>query len=663
MFHKIIVLSVLLLSFIFVNFQAAYAQQPSSGTAQGSSILRHYPVASACEVLASTNIGITAAKAFDASVASNRYWIVTGSHSGNHVGNIVLSDDHRTAIFQPFIPFDNCDTISVNLNSFCEDGTPLQCSFSFITSIGVFQSSNVALLSTIALPNGTPDFVPPPDSLPIPPDTLPILPDTLPIPPDTLPILPDSLPIPPDTLPIPPDSLPIPPLPPDSLPSPQLLPTIPPNPSGITTVVDNYPTPGRIFLSIVPGPAELAGLMITDEHTNPLLYMPAFASSDFILQPNGEMTYFGTNSLYYGIDSLGNIIHRYGATDGITTDGHELIVEKNGTYTLLGISLTSKNMSAFGGVDSATIQGGVIQTFDSSGHLIFEWRGVDHYNVQDDINPGDIKSSTIDFEHANSIDIDSEGNYLLSNRNLSEITKINGTTGDMMWRFGGNHNQFKLVGDTLGISCQHYVRWLKNGDILLFDNGVYHPVPESRAVEYFLDTNTMTATRKWQYRHTPPLFAEVMGSAERLDNGNTFIGWGSEETVAATEVDSNGSVVYEMSLPGTISYRAIKYPDSTPTIIATGLSGVATAHPTSFSFLVVPNSSEYEIQIETTNTMDASLALYDVTGRIVEHLFDGNIQAGAQNLPLPTASLASGVYFCFLHSSEGEWLRPVLVTH
>ncbi len=402
--------------------------------------------------------------------------------------------------------------------------------------------------------------------------------------------------------------------------------------------------------------------MMTDEHSNALFSSPILQASDFVLQPNGVMTYFGPNYLYYAIDSLGNILHTYGSTNGIRTDGHEFILKNDGSYIVLGSTVSSKNMSSYGGHDSATIEGGAIQTFDSSGNLIFEWRGIDHYNVQDDITPGDLKVTPIDFEHANSIDIDSEGNYLLSNRNLSEITKIDGATGKIIWRFGGKNNQFKLAGDALGISCQHYARWLKNGDILLFDNGVYHPVQESRAVEYDLDTNAMTATLKWQYRHTPALFAEVMGNAERLDNGNTFIGWGSEITVAATEVDPKGNVVYEMSLPGTFSYRALKYtPAAAPVSAPLGISMLQ--QPSGLSLSIKAAANGFEASVETSSVTDATLLIYDAKGRAIQHLFDGNIAAGARTFALPTAPLTSGVYYCHLYTSGGELTRPFLVTH
>jgi hypothetical protein len=171
----------------------------------------------------------------------------------------------------------------------------------------------------------------------------------------------------------------------------------------------------------------------------------------------------------------------------------------------------------------------------------------------------------------------------------------------------------------------------------------------------------MTATLKWQYRHNPPVFSQVMGDAERLDNGNTFIGWGFDSTVSATEVDSNGNVVYEMILPqNTYSYRAIKYPTFAP---ASASVLAAPPQASGLSFSVSPTAIGYDLIAATGSSTNALITLCDVTGRVVQNVYDGNISPDAQHIPLPTASLASGVYFCVLHSSEGEVMRPVLVTH
>jgi hypothetical protein len=53
-----------------------------------------------------------------------------------------------------------------------------------------------------------------------------------------------------------------------------------------------------------------------------------------------------------------------------------------------------------------------------------------------------------------------------------------------------------------------------------------------------------------------------MGFAQRLDNSNTLICWGSnDDNVTATEVNQNGVVVWEMTFPENIySYRAFRFP-------------------------------------------------------------------------------------------------------
>ncbi len=559
-------------------------------------ILRHYPMASAREVPATTQIGITASSAFDPSVTSPRYWSVTGSISGEHIGQIHLSDDTCTAIFVPNVPFANSECVNVELSIMGgQHGGIVECEFSFTTA-----------LQTIA----------------------PVI--------STAPPFADNMIFSKGR---------------ERDSRMQVL-----DKSGSTSV-DNDPMPGKIFLSKF-GPGDSPSLMITDEHSNVLLSLP-ISGSDFVRQPNGQMTYFNGQGQYIAVDSIGTPLHTYSCTNGVFTDGHEFRIQKNGHHYLLGLSQSTEDLTEVGGVGDAQIQGGVIQAFDSSGNLIFEWRGIDHYRVEDDVEPGDLTQSSIDFQHANSIDVDSNGNYLISNRNLSEITKIDGGTGNIIWRFGGKQNQFTLAGDTLGISAQHFARWQKNGDILLFDNGVYHSTPESRAVEYYLDTTTMTATMKWEYRHDPPLFSDVMGNAERLRNGNTFIGWGSNVTVSATEVDSNGNVVYEMTLPGgDNSYRAIKY--SAPT----APSDVRNSSPLQpLSFTLEPIPSGFDASITAPSPMNGSLVIYDVAGRSVENIFEGQLIGGARHIVFSTSTLANGSYFCVLHTSNGAITKPFVVAH
>lgn len=60
--------------------------------------------------------------------------------------------------------------------------------------------------------------------------------------------------------------------------------------------------------------------------------------------------------------------------------------------------------------------------------------------------------------HANSVDKDSEGNYLLSLRHTDALYYIDGESGDIIWRLGGVKSDFEF-GEDVEFSRQHHVRW------------------------------------------------------------------------------------------------------------------------------------------------------------------------------------------------------------
>jgi hypothetical protein len=116
------------------------------------------------------------------------------------------------------------------------------------------------------------------------------------------------------------------------------------------------------------------------------------------------------------------------------------------------------------------------------------------------------------------------------------------------------------INDSTGFSWQHDARRQSNGNLTLFDNGNFHDPQVSRAVEYELDTNAMTATKVWEYRSTPDIYGGFMGNAQRLPNGNTLIGWGGTNPTMH-EVRQDGTIALELTLPpGVFSYRALRFP-------------------------------------------------------------------------------------------------------
>src|SRR5689334_4451557 len=302
---------------------------------------------------------------------------------------------------------------------------------------------------------------------------------------------------------------------------------------------------------------------------------PGEAAVDADRQANGDYTLFvgqstgwqPTPGRFIEVNAAGDSVTAYSATAPYT-DPHELLLEYDGQthahVDIFGYDFRQVDLSALGGTSNQTVAGHVILRQSPTGKIEFAWNAWDHFTIADWIfvQPGLAQMQTIDFDHPNSLIRDSDGNYIVSFASLGEITKIDGRTGQMMWRLGGRHNQFAIIGDPLnGFGIQHHAHVLPNGDLLFIDNGARHTPPESRAVEYHLDLSARTATMVWQYRHSPPLFSPFAGSAQRLENGNTLVAFGAAAQVA--EVTPQGSVVWEAQMQNggvkvPFFYRAIR---------------------------------------------------------------------------------------------------------
>ena len=289
---------------------------------------------------------------------------------------------------------------------------------------------------------------------------------------------------------------------------------------------------------------------------------------DFKVQPDGRLTmlirdgYGGSGEGHIALDSTYTVVDTMRAGGGYLTDEHELTVLPNGHYFLIGRRDTRVDMSQFvaGGRTNAIVSETTIQEFTPEGEMIFLWRSWDHYDIRD-LQIDDLRGAYIRFPHMNSISIDEDGHILVSCRHLSEVTKINRQTGEIIWRLGGAHNQFTWVNDPFGgFSAQHDFRALGNNRYTVFDNGNGHQPPETRAVEYEIDPQKMTATVVWQYRHDPKRYTYWMGNAQRLPNGNTQINYADGSLPKIVEVRPDGSKALEMDFEFPAHcYRSFKF--------------------------------------------------------------------------------------------------------
>lgn len=289
---------------------------------------------------------------------------------------------------------------------------------------------------------------------------------------------------------------------------------------------------------------------------------------------NNKLFFFSTSaSSWFILDENLNIIDSVAATPPYKIDFHDFSILSNGNYLLLSIEERTVDMSlrVQDGKPNATVYNYIIQEITPSKQVVFQWSAMDHFDILDATEDVDLTQSTVDPFHINGMMIDSDGYLLIASRHMDEITKVNRTNGNIVWRLGGSksrNNQFTFTNDTrdglTGFSHPHDVSRLANGNFLMFDNGNLRANPFSRAVEYSVNEATRTVTKVWEYEHTPSLFAPMMGNAQRLPNGNTIIGWGTVEgmfnnTLLVTEVTPAKEVVFEMTNDTEGKYSTARY--------------------------------------------------------------------------------------------------------
>lgn len=306
---------------------------------------------------------------------------------------------------------------------------------------------------------------------------------------------------------------------------------------------------------------------------------------DFKINANGYLTYFITKrEMWLIMDSNYSIIDSVQCKNGYeeSTNEHDMMIYPDGHVFLIAYDNETTDMTAFGGQSNATVQYCVLQELDSSRDVIFEWRSQDpgHYLFTDANQFTSLANSTVDYVHCNSIIRDNDGNIIISCRNMDEVTKINAQTGAIIWRLGGEKNQFTFINDNnvKHFASQHDAQRIENGNLTLFNNANHMSPQRSSAKEYALNEINKTATLVWYYEHPDvngiKVYGSATGNAQRLPNGNTMIDWGlipwGTGVPNQTEVDSLGNIRWEMTWDsvGQKSYRVHKYqwdPCSRPT--------------------------------------------------------------------------------------------------
>ncbi|MEM7104142.1 MAG: arylsulfotransferase family protein [Bacteroidota bacterium] len=378
-------------------------------------------------------------------------------------------------------------------------------------------------------------------------------------------------------------------------------------------------------------------------------------------QVSGPPKFLVMDSAYQFVDTLQ-------MQNGLTTDTHELILKSNGSFYGISYDQEIIDMSQLvpGGNPQANVTGVVIQEVDPNNNVLFEWRSWDHFDIMDAVHNGtdsiNFTAQNVSYVHCNSIEIDPNGDLIISNRNMNEVTKISRTTGDIIWRMGGKNNQFTFIDDfPYGFTAQHDARLRPNGNLTLFDNGYFHQAPETRVVEYELDEVNLTATLVREIVSPIGVPSIRTGNAQSLPNGNLFIGWGRPDasgTFIAAEYDQNDNIVFQLTtLQGGgfgYSYRAFKYPWR-PEVV-TSLSNIV--ETIDFSIFPNPTSGNIKINFGERTPENTVLMVSDVTGRLIQ---SQHIPSGIDQLQLGM-DVKQGVYLLSIDANGQIGTKKLIIS-
>jgi len=337
---------------------------------------------------------------------------------------------------------------------------------------------------------------------------------------------------------------------------------IPANIPQIEIVTNTNPSEDYLFLGLTEG--DYGHLMIIDNDAVPVFYKRVDGIIfNFLWQENGELTYNIYPDSSYGLDSSGNLVNRFYVPDSLSFDFHELTVIADGSYYVLSDENVVVDLSGIvpGGSTHANLISQNIHHMDVNDNEIWKWRSFDHYDILDADSAVNLTQGTIDWTHCNSIKVDYDGNLLLSTRNFNEITKINRQTGDIIWRFGGERNQFQFINDDRRFARQHDAKRNAAGNLIMFDNGVRLVPQYSSLVEYELDEDSLTATLIRRFTRDESVWSRIRGGVQGLSNGNHLICWGERPNPGVTEINPDNEIVYEINFPGGgHRYRSFRFP-------------------------------------------------------------------------------------------------------
>ncbi|MBI2021345.1 aryl-sulfate sulfotransferase [Candidatus Daviesbacteria bacterium] len=213
-----------------------------------------------------------------------------------------------------------------------------------------------------------------------------------------------------------------------------------------------------------------------------------------------------------------------------------------------------------GGVSNTEFKGDIysdaILELNRQNQVVWEWHADEYLDPDlDKLGPLDTRDQ---WTHANSVEylekdpISGQQAYLISLREIDTVMIIGKKDKQIIWR--SPKGMF---------SHQHDPSLLKNGNILVFDNGLYsEPNPKPRLFSRVVEVDPKTNQIVWQFdggtgNQKVLFFSAVAGGAQKLPSGNILI---TESTKGRLlEITPDKKLVWDFINPYTaISYGSVE---------------------------------------------------------------------------------------------------------
>lgn len=230
--------------------------------------------------------------------------------------------------------------------------------------------------------------------------------------------------------------------------------------------------------------------------------------------------------------------------------------------------------------------GGFTEIDLSKGEVVRDWDSFDQIALSETVqysaaSPPDAPPNGWDYVHANSVDKNADGDYIMSFRFTNTVYMIDGETNQIKWRLRGEKERSDFDQDFV-FSKQHDAKFLES-------NGTHHVISimNNASDEYSndeelssiliieLDTGVtpMTARLLRRYNRPDGKLTRLRGNAQILPNKNVFGGWSNQGYI--TEQTEDGEVLLSANFVSTrfSTYRAYKFeftgrPSAPPDLVA-----------------------------------------------------------------------------------------------